>query len=166
MPSDKPSGPAKGIPQAVCPSCKAPNEIGTLMCKRCGEILPSKPNTTKGAKGSEFDATEGSFSPTCMIVPGILILFAVVFLIFVFSGGAKKGTCEYNQVAIFKAVHAYNKAHSGSKMTNLDIDELMKPGKSGKPFLKERPVCPIDPSARYEINSNGVEVSCSRCSKK
>lgn len=164
MPVDKkPAVVVAAVGQSVCPSCRAQNEIGSLMCKRCGEIL-----STKGRKGqtSEFDGTEGSFHPGCWVAIGVMMLAAVLFFFMAVRSGPKPGTCEYNQSHIGMAVFKYNRAHPESKMTTLDIDTLTKPGKSGKPLLKEKPVCPVDSSARYELDTDGATVICTRCSKK
>lgn len=149
--------------QNICPSCRAQNEIGTLMCKRCGEIL-----SLKGKKGQakEFDGTEGGFHPGCWVAVAVLMLGAVLFFYLSVRSGTKPGTCEYNQGHLGMALVKYNRAHPDTKMTNLDIDELMKPGKSGKPLLKSKPICPVDSSARYEIAPDGSTVLCTRCSKK
>lgn len=166
MPVDKkPAVVAAAVGQNVCPSCRAQNELGSLMCKRCGEILSSKGKARKG-QTPEFDATEGAFHPGCWVAIGAMLLAAVLFFFMAVRSGPKPGTCEYNQGHIGKAVYRYNRAHPESKMTTLDIDALMKPGKSGKPLLKDRLTCPVDSSARYELDADGSTVICTRCTKK
>ncbi|MFZ2959942.1 MAG: hypothetical protein WA705_23935 [Candidatus Ozemobacteraceae bacterium] len=162
--AEKKLGPSTGgIPQAVCPSCKAPNEPGTLMCKRCGDILPSKKG--KGSKGGEeYDATAGTLSPACIVVPIVLILFTMVVLFFMFRG-PKPGTCDYNREKIGIAVVKYDHTHKDNKMTTLDLDALVKPDSKGKSLLKDRPVCPIDSTAVYSIGSDG-KITCSHKGKK
>ncbi|HNW35525.1 MAG TPA: hypothetical protein PKM25_11375 [Candidatus Ozemobacteraceae bacterium] len=164
MPVDKkPAVVVVAAGKNVCPSCRAQNEPGTLMCKRCGEILSSK---GKKVPVQEFDGTEGGFHPGCWIAVAVVMLGALLFFFLAVRGGAKPGTCEYNQGHIGMAVYKYNKAHPESKMTTLDLDELMKPGKSGKPLIKDRPVCPVDSSAKYELGPDGTTVLCTTCSKK
>lgn len=164
MATEKPGGGTAPIPKSVCPACKAPNEIGALTCKKCGEIIK---RSGKGAKTQEeFDATEGSFSPACVVIPAVLILAAVVFFILAVGRGPKAGTCEYNQAQLSKAVWKYNKAHSDGKMNTLSQDDLMKPGKTGKGYIKEKLNCPVSPTATYELDTDGATVICSSCSRK
>ena len=158
--ADEKKGTPKVVPQSVCSACKAQNEMGALMCKRCGEILSKK---GRRSAGEEFDATEGSFSPNCILVPLVLLLAAGLLFFLAFRGPAK-GTCGYNREKLQISVLAYNKAHRDSKMMSLDQDALMKPDNKGKSHLKERMVCPVDPSAQYQLNGDG-KVSCSRCTK-
>lgn len=163
MANEKPAGVSSPLPRSVCPSCKTPNELGALTCKKCGEILKK---AGKGGKAApEYDATEGSFSPACVVIPAILILAAVVFFLLAVGRGPKPGTCEYNQAQLAKAVWRYNKANPDRHMTTLDQDALTRPRKGGKPILKEKLVCPANPDATYQLESDG-SVSCSRCTKK
>ncbi len=159
--ADEKKGAVKTVPPTVCPSCKAQNEIGALMCKRCGEILSKKGKRTSG---EEFDATEGSFSPNCVLVP-LVLLIACGLLFFLAFRGPAKGTCAYNREKLQIAIMAYNKQHRDNKMLTLDQDALMRPDSKGKAHLKERMICPVDPSARYSLDSDG-KVICSRCAKK
>ncbi|HOY67893.1 MAG TPA: hypothetical protein PLP29_13480 [Candidatus Ozemobacteraceae bacterium] len=164
MPVDKkPAAVVVAAGPNACPSCRAQNEPGSLMCKRCGEILSSKGKRTPT---QEYDGTEGGFHPGCWVAIAVMMLGAILFFFLAVRGGAKPGTCEYNQGHIGMAVVRYNKAHPDMKMTTLDLAELQKPGKSGKPLLKETPVCPVDSSARYELDADGVTVICTSCSKK
>ncbi len=165
MAIDKPAaGGAAPLPKSVCPACKTPNDLGSLTCKKCGEII--KKSGKGGKPAQEYDATEGSFSPACVVIPAILILGAVIFFLLAVGRGPKPGTCEYNQAQLGKALWRYNKAHPDSRMTTLNQDELIRPSRGGKPQLKERLTCPVDPTARYEIDTDGVTVICTRCSKK
>ncbi len=166
MPAEKnPGSPTAGVPKSVCPSCKTANDMGAVTCKKCGEFLTAKKAGVKKTRSEEeFDATEGGFSPTCIIVPAVLLLAAVVFFFLAVGHGPKAGTCEFNQAKIGKAVYAYNRAHTGSKMTTLNWEELAKPGKGGKAFLKDRLTCPVDPSASYSLADDG-SVRCSKCTK-
>ncbi|MBF0498887.1 MAG: hypothetical protein HQM09_02035 [Candidatus Riflebacteria bacterium] len=151
------------VPQTICPSCKAPNDMGTLMCKKCGDILPAKKG--KGAKGGEeYDATAGTLSPTCIAIPIVVIVLILAILFFMFRG-PKAGTCASNIEKIGIAVTKYDHVHKDSKMTTLDIEALLKPDSKGKSFLKERPVCPVDSTAVYSINSEG-KIVCSHKGKK
>jgi len=155
----------EGTPDLFCPSCKARNEQGAKVCKRCGELLSAK-KKGKGKGGAdepEFDPTEGSFKPSCLIVPGIVLLVFVVILYISFRGPSP-GTCEYNRQKVGLAISKYNRSHSGSKMSSLDWDALLKQDNKGKSFLKEKPLCPVDSSANYVLD--GDTVHCSRCSKK
>jgi len=159
--ADEKKGALKTVPPSVCPSCKAQNDIGALMCKRCGEILSKK---GKRSSSEEFDATEGSFSPNCVLVPLVLLLACGLFFFLAFRGPAK-GTCGYNREKLQIAVMAFNKQHKDNKMLSLDQDSLLKTDSKGRSHLKERMVCPVDPSAMYQLDSEG-RVTCSRCSKK
>ena len=157
MADKRPVPVAGGIPQTVCPSCKSPNEPGTLMCKRCGDLLPTK-KSVKG-KSEEYDATAGTMHPGCIIAP--IAICAVVALILFFSfRGPKPGTCEWNREHIGIAVSKWDRAHKGQEMTALDIEQLLKPDGKGKVYLKDRPVCPVDSTAVYSLGPNG-KVICS-----
>jgi len=150
-----------GIPGTVCPSCKAPNELGALMCKKCGDLLSKKGKAKKGGE-AEFDATEGSFSPACIVVPIVLILISVVILFFAFRKSSTP--CDLHCLTIGRAIVKYDKAHPNEKMTTLDFEKLKQNGPSGKPFLKDKLVCPFDSGASYEYDGN--KVTCSFCVKK
>lgn len=164
MPVDKkPAVVVTTVGQNVCPSCRAQNEIGSLMCKRCGEILSLK---GKKAPAKEYDGTEGGFHPGCWVAVAVMMLGAILFFFLAVRSGTKPGTCEYNQGHLGMALVKYNRAHPDAKMTTLDIETLMKPGKSGKPLMKDKPVCPVDSSAQYEVAPDGSTVICTRCSKK
>ena len=157
-----------GLPGHVCSACKATNDTGSVMCKKCGEILGSrnkKPGAKKGAT-EEFDATQGAFSTSCIVVPVVLILLGILILFWSFSGSAKPGTCRYNREKIGKAIYAYDKQNPSAKMDTLNLDRLMQAGKGGKPYLKERPVCPKDPQAEYFIDSKDGLVTCKTCGRK
>lgn len=155
---------APETPQVVCPMCRTTNDANSSLCKRCGDVLPKKKKSAKSGE-KEFDATEGSFSPTCIVAPILLILVGIVFLFFCFKGGAKPGTCDYNIGKIQAAVFKYNKKHHDSKMHSLDFNLLTKPDANGKAFLKEQPNCPVNQGAKYEMNPDN-EIICSHCSRK
>jgi len=146
--------------QPICPSCKALNEMGALTCKRCGELLGRKGKAVRKGAG-EFDATEGSFSNACIIIPIVLIVGALLFFLLAFK---RSTPCDHNREIIGKAIMKYDKAHPNSKMMTLDFKALMEPGPNGKPYLKEKLTCPIDPSGQYEYD--GQKVTCTYCSKK
>mgnify|MGYP000997819137 CR=1 FL=1 len=150
-----------GVPGIVCSSCKAPNEMGAIMCKKCGELLSKKGKGKRGGD-AEFDATEGSFSPACVVVPIVLILIAVIFFFFAFKKSSTP--CDHNREVIGRAIAKYDKAHSNEKLMSLDFEKLKQNGSNGKPYLKEVPVCPFDSGAAYEYDGN--KVICSFCSKK
>jgi uncharacterized membrane protein YvbJ len=155
-----------GLPGLVCPECKAPNDSAAVMCKRCGEILSSKPKRPSAKKGSseEYDATQGAFSTSCIVVPVVLILLGVIILFLSFGGSAKPGTCKYNREKIGKAVYAYDKQNPSAKMDSLDLNKLTQPGRNGKSYLKDRPVCPKDSNAEYFIDKDGL-ISCRTCGR-
>ncbi|MBF0545070.1 MAG: hypothetical protein HQM08_11575 [Candidatus Riflebacteria bacterium] len=151
-----------GIPQLVCPACKAVNEPGCLLCKRCGEILPKKGKLSKGAQ--EYDATEGALKPSCIVIP-IAIAIVIGLIIFFSLRGPKPGTCEFNRQKIVAAIYRFNKANPNQKMTTLDLDALLKPDSKGKSHLKDKPVCPVNPSAQYLLDPEGG-VICTNCNPK
>ncbi len=153
-----------GVPPTVCPSCKAPNELGALTCKKCGDILSKKPKSGKKGQAEEFDATEGSFHSACIIVP-IVLLVGAILLLFLTTRGCKGSTpCDHNRDVIGRAIMKYEKAHPEDKLAVLDYTKLSKPDSKGKPYLKEKPVCPFDSGAEYEYD--GQKITCSKCSKK
>lgn len=152
-------------PKNICGSCKTVNDLNAITCKKCGEILKKNTKLSKQPQ-QEYDPTEGSFSPSCIVIPAIMIILAVVFFILAVSGGAKKGTCEYNRAILSRAVSRYNKAHPNNPMTTLNQDELMRPRSGKKPFIKEKVICPNNPSAEYVLDPDGVTVSCTHCSQK
>lgn len=155
---------AAGVPPNVCPSCKAPNELGALTCKRCGDILSKKAKPGKKGQAEEFDATEGSFHPSCIIVP-IVVIVAFVILLLVTTRGCKGSTpCDHNREVIGRAIMKFDKAHPNEKLGSLDYTKLAQPDAKGKPYLKEKPVCPFDSGAEYEYD--GQKITCTKCSKK
>ncbi|MBF0410285.1 MAG: hypothetical protein HQM10_23265 [Candidatus Riflebacteria bacterium] len=151
-----------GVLQTVCPACKAQNEAGSLMCKRCGEIISKKGKTSKNVEG--YNADEGSFKPSCVIIPIALSLIIGLVLFFSFRG-PKAGTCEYNRQKIVSALFKFNRANPSQKMTTLDMETLMKQDSKGKSYLKDKPVCPVNPTAQYQIDEAGT-VICTNCIKR
>lgn len=150
-------------PGTVCPECKATNDLGAVTCKRCGEILSK---SARKKKVQEYDPTEGALSPGCIAAPIVLAVIGVLILYLCIGGGPKPGTCAYNRNKVARAVARYNRANPDSKMNTLDYDRLGRAaGKSQKPYLSERPSCPINQTATYRLESNG-EVTCSNCGKK
>ena len=158
MKAPKGMGGVKAVPSPVCPSCKFHNELGTLTCKKCGEFLTSG----KGKGVGEYDATEGAFHPGCVVVPVILILGALIFFFMSISRAPKEGTCDYNKARIGRAVVRYNLANPSSKMTTLNLDTLINTKIKNKSLMKDRPKCPVESSARYEVDSEG-RITCSNC---
>jgi len=155
------------VPKSICPTCKSANDLGSPMCKKCGEILKKNPKGGKVIKtAGEYDPTEGSFSPSCIIIPAVLILAAIIFFLLAVGTGPKRGTCGYNCGQLAAAAWKYSKAHPERKMSALNQDELMKPGKKGQGYIKEKFSCPVDPSATYEFDTDGATVICTTCSKK
>ena len=156
-------GGAATVPPTVCTSCKAPNEMGALTCKRCGDILSKKGKV--GKKGdAEFDPTTGSFSPSCVVIPVVLIIVAILFLFLATRGCKGQTQCDHNREIIGRAIMKFEKAHSGDKLSSLDYTKLAQPDSKGKPYLKEKPVCPFDSGASYEYDGNIV--TCTKCTKK
>lgn len=155
---------AVGVPQSVCPSCKAPNEPGTVLCKRCGDILPAKKSAGKGGKTEEYDATAGTMHPGCIIAP-LAICAVVALILFISFRGPKAGTCEWNREHIGIAISKWDRAHKDQRMSTLDLELLLKPDNKGKSYLKDRPVCPIDSTAAYSLSPEG-KVICSHAGRK
>lgn len=150
-------------PGIACPECKATNDLEAVTCKRCGEILSK---SGKRGRSSEFDASEGALSPGCYIVPAVIVVLGLIFIILSFTGGAKPGTCAYNRNKVARAIARYNHANKDAKLSTIDYDRLMRPtGKSQKPYLTDRPGCPVKPSSTYTLESDG-EVVCSTCGRK
>ncbi len=146
-----------------CPTCKADNTAGAATCAKCGDILPKRAKKGKG-EFDDYDGTVGTMSPACVAVPIALLVIFVAILFFTMRG-PREGTCAAVRVKIGAAIARYDKAHPNNKMATINIDELMKPDTKGHPYLKDRPTCPIDPSARYDFDSNG-NISCSKCGRK
>lgn len=150
-------------PQLVCPACKAPNEAGSVTCKRCGEIMSrkGKPPGKRNSDVPEFDATQGQLSPGCIAIPiGIIVLIALIFFLS-FKGPTP---CDHNREIIARAILKYDKGHPNDKLMNIDSDKLKQNDSKGKPYLKEVPTCPVDSGTKYEYD--GHLVSCPHCSKK
>jgi uncharacterized membrane protein YvbJ len=146
-------------PTTICSACKAPNEAGSVMCKKCGEIMGKKP-VRPGKAGEEFDATTGTLSPTCVIVPIVICILIVLVLFFSF----RRTPCDQSRETIAAAIRKYDKANANNKLTSLDYEKLKQSGPSGKPFLKEVLPCPYSSVAQYEYD--GTVVTCTKCSKK
>lgn len=161
MSDKKSAGGMKAVPNTVCPSCKFNNEMGAIICKKCGDFLTSAKKQKTKTEG-EYDPTEGALTPGCFVAIGAVILAALIFLLLAFKGGPKEGTCEHNKSRIGKAVISYNKANPGNKMKVLDLDKLTTERHKGKPYLKDKPVCPVDPTAKYSLDEHGTPV-CSKC---
>ena len=134
------------------------------MCKRCGDILPTKKAGKGGGQAEEYDATAGTMHPGCIIAP-LAICLVVAVILFISFRGPKPGTCEWNREHIGIAVSKWDRTHKDQQMTTLDLELLLKPDNKGKAYLKERPVCPLDSTAVYSLSPEG-KVICSHSGKR